>query len=202
MIMDEVRSLETNEADDNIRLLLEILLEQIVWVDPSVALDQVWSLKPHTRASSLNTVFTEWSLIDIDGAIAAAMELETTWKLSSLQSIFQSRSDLPYSELKELATKWNVVEVLNTVTIKNTIAEMMDRPKDAIDFLLNSNIPRHHKAKFSTAIVSHWIQRRGLDEQALMFSVCQELLTQDQLLFSELVPLVAALNPNRAWNTY
>ena len=201
-LIDDIMSIESVGTNRRTSIVQGLLFERLVWLEPSVALDHVWRLNPKNWAASLSNVFTEWSLTDIDGAMAAASTLEPVWKLSAFQAIFESRGELSHSVLQALATKWNANEILNVITVKKAVVEMIDRPKEAIKYILNAEIARYNKVEFVTAVVDHWIENKGVAEQVPMLSVCVELITQDQLSFSHLVPLVATLDPKGLGNIY
>lgn len=198
-LLEEIERVNKAETTYNISIVQEVLFERLVRIAPKVALDRVWNEDPTTWAALVNIVFSEWSLINIDDAMAAAAALDNGWKPRAFQVIFENRKDLTNSQLQEIARKWDSLDILNIVTVQKTVFETIDRPKEAIEYILNAEIPQHDRVQFITKIVSHWVEHAGVEEQERMFSVCYDLLTQDELSYSHLVLIVSSLNPSEAW---
>lgn len=198
-LLEEIDRVNEAETTYNISIVQEVLFERLVRIAPKVALNRVWDEDPTAWAALVKIVFSEWSLINIDDAMAAAAALDNGWKPRAFQVIFENRRDLTNSQLQEIARKWDSLDILNLVTVQKTVFEMIDRPMEAIEYILNAEIPQHHRVQFITKIVSHWVEHAGVEEQERMFSVCFDLLAQDEFFYSHLVPIVSSLSPSEAW---
>lgn len=198
-LLEEIERVSEAETTYNISIVQEVLFERLVRIAPKVALNRVWDEDPTAWAALVKIVFSEWSLINIDDAMAAAAALDNGWKPRAFQVIFENRRDLTNSQLQEIARKWDSLDILNIVTVQKTVFEMIDRPMEAIEYILNAEIPQQHRVQFITKIVSHWVEHAEVEEQERMFSVCFDLLAQDEFFYSHLVPIVSSLSPSEAW---
>lgn len=183
-LLEEIDRVNEAETTYNISIVQEVLFERLVRIAPKVALNRVWDEDPTAWAALVKIVFSEWSLINIDDAMAAAAALDNGWKPRAFQVIFENRRDLTNSQLQEIARKWDSLDILNLVTVQKTVFEMIDRPMEAIEYILNAEIPQHHRVQFITKIVSHWVEHAGVEEQERMFSVA--LICSHKMNFSTL----------------
>ena len=76
------------------RVVKALVFERLADIDPSMALEHVLDLPSHSRIESLESVFQEWALSDLEAAVAAAIQLAHPLSNVALQTILKARNDL------------------------------------------------------------------------------------------------------------
>lgn len=89
--LQQSMSIESKIARNVVRTLV---FERLADIDPHMALEHVLDLPGQHRIESLETVYREWALSDLDAAIAAGIELAYPLSNVALQTILQTRNDL------------------------------------------------------------------------------------------------------------
>ena len=71
-----------------------LVFERLVDLDPNKALKHALDLQGQQQIASLQTIFREWALLDMDGAVAAGKSLDHLFARVALRSVVLTRSDL------------------------------------------------------------------------------------------------------------
>lgn len=108
-------SIESKIARNVVRTLV---FERLADIDPSMALEHVLDLPGQHRIESLETVYREWALADLDAAIAAGIELAYPLSNVALQTILQTRNDLSDKIRRDIGSRFG-----DTYSVERVIAE-------------------------------------------------------------------------------
>ena len=81
----------------------ELLAQRLASTDPVHALQKVLILPMSQARGSMQAVFREWSLADLNSAIEYVKSMNKAFKLAALETILRTREDLPIDERKKIA---------------------------------------------------------------------------------------------------
>ena len=88
----------------NLRSRLQTaIVQKLTILDPQQSLEIALDVPTLNRSRLVEAVFKEWFISDLDEAIKTASTLDYSARLVALKTLFQTRDDLPSSELQNLA---------------------------------------------------------------------------------------------------
>ena len=90
------------ESETKRQAVHSIVFERLADIDPDMALKHALDLRGQRRIQSLETVFQEWALSDLDGAIAAGTRLAHPYANVALRRILRTRSDFSEKMRREI----------------------------------------------------------------------------------------------------
>lgn len=122
---EQAQNLETSNIRDEIQ---DVIIQRWSVLDPMAALDVIESDAPEARKQVLfESVFHEWSLIDLENASNHVGNLEKDAKLRAVASIVKAREDMTYKQRREFARQfeceWVAIDVLRKMTNSIVIAK-------------------------------------------------------------------------------
>lgn len=191
-----------------------VIVQKFAAVDPKLALTKIGNLPRERRQPLISTVFSEWSLIDLDEAIAHANTLEESKQYAALRGMLDSQDSVSHDAKKELA---NQLEIDLNVFEQRVFTEVISEEWESLIADERSNLA--HTADL-IRLAHQWIEQSGLEviahideslndtmlKKAVIGSVLQRaLLTDPQetlqqvLVFENELRELVLENLARAW---
>ncbi len=100
------------------------IVQRFATVDPKKALSAISTMPTERRNPLTSTVFGEWSLINLDEAIAHAKTLEASKQYAALQGILDSQEDLSMDVKEDIATQLDIdLNVLEQQAFTESISQ-------------------------------------------------------------------------------
>lgn len=136
MIDAEISELDglLNELDlidePRLRAAIEVAtIQKIALANPAHALASIDKLKSDHKNRLVETVFQEWSVKDLDGAMDHAQELTDSEQFAALEGLIQSRRDLTNTRLREIASRLgNELRALDEIAL-SIVDEAVEDPE-------------------------------------------------------------------------
>ena len=115
---EQTQTIETSSIRDEIQ---DVIIQRWSVLDPVAALDVIENEELETRKQLLfESVFREWSLIDLENAVSHIGNLETDAKHRAVASIVNTREDMTHKQRREIARQldceWVAIDVLRKTT--------------------------------------------------------------------------------------
>ncbi|MYD45967.1 MAG: hypothetical protein F4W92_06420 [Gammaproteobacteria bacterium] len=181
-------------------LVQNFLFEQLTKLDPNRALSHVWRQADHRWDDLLFIVFGKWATTNVEAALEATSTLESRFKSNAVQAILIRRTDLTDSERSEIAQILENDFKTNMVLSETRILQLLNRPKDAWNMLLNDRVSNDAQADLFVQVASAWISLNGVDGYVPVFqSLCALDESYRHKLTNSVVRRIVVANPQLAW---
>lgn len=148
--------------------ILTIMFEYLTQSSPEDALECVWMYDEHRRAALITTVFGNWSKIEVQQSIEAAMVLNSPYREIAIDAILVSGS-LSQDDLSVLTSVDRFEQVLSNQDQKNVVFELLDhQPQKAFDLLVNDDIKDFEQTELFSQVVDRLYEVEGLSVIAML----------------------------------
>ncbi|MCY3540443.1 MAG: hypothetical protein OXH31_00830 [Gammaproteobacteria bacterium] len=168
----------------------KVILRNLTVINPQHALRYVDEVSIFQRDALLTTVFSEWALSNLDGAIKAAGTLEGSRRDVALQTILHSRDDLSEGERRSIALQLNDEEMFLRLVSDTKVAQSISEPKKAWNTLLNDDVDDSEQKQSLALVAQAWLTQTGFDVLSAIYSEIE-----DSRIRSNLVSLIAKVDP-------
>lgn len=176
-----------------------LLFATLARLDPKLALELVWETEQVNWNEFFTTVVEAWVSIDSQLAMQTGSELGEPWKSKAFRTILQTRQGSSDAEWIELAESFGATKILNELTFKNQIDEVIDEPRAAFELILQADIPDYRKSEMATLITKRWIESEDTHDISSMLSLVYELFSEEQYQWRLVVSTLAATDPKLVW---
>lgn len=137
--------------------------QKIASIDPDMGLEVAMEYPVPVRTGLLTGVFQEWSLTNLDNAIASALTLDKPSAHQVLQAILHTRSDLSNGERLEIAKKLGRDEIAIEIISAQTTDSLIDKPREAWNALMQDGIDNAYQMRHFREISRVWAEIEGFD---------------------------------------
>ncbi|MCY4143488.1 MAG: hypothetical protein OXG08_07375 [Gammaproteobacteria bacterium] len=172
--------------------------QRLADIDPYMALEVSLGVPMSIRASLLTGVYQEWSLANLDDAVASVQTLDTPMMQAALQTILETRSDLSDSRRREIASQFGREEFAYGLIAKQVATSLAERPEDAWNALLDDGMDDVYQLRELREVSLAWAERNGIAVLNEVHSALNE--PRDRWLRTELTSNVVELDPQAAFN--
>lgn len=193
---------DSDELIEGQRLVLaqNFLFEHLAKINPNHALTKVWSQAEHRWEELLSVVFGTWALSSLNDAVNAASKLEGSFRSVAVRAILVDRTDITDVERSEIAQILDNEFIANVILSETMVMQLLHRPSDAWDVVLNDSVSDDTQADLLGHIASAWISMEGVDGYVPVFRrLCALDGSYRSKLTTSVIRRVAAANPQRAW---
>ncbi|MCY4142806.1 MAG: hypothetical protein OXG08_03830 [Gammaproteobacteria bacterium] len=139
------------------------IVQRLTAIDPIAALAAIAELPGNRHDALAATIFGEWSLIDIDGAVAHAATLDGEQKLASLSGIFASREDLSKDERDEISGRIGLPTVPEVESDSLVSGFQSMQPELRWETLVGDDLPNASQTAVLIRIAHQWVDESGFD---------------------------------------
>lgn len=108
-------------------------------------------------------VFAEWSVSDLDAAVASIGNLDNKHQRVALKSLLSTRDDLPDSRRQELARSFEAEELAARLTNESQTFEFLEDPESAWNALTSDGFDLVAQLDLATGIASQWMEQSGFE---------------------------------------
>ena len=161
----------------------ETLVELLARMSPEEAVASLDDFGEHRRHALLRAVFTHWSIVNLERALSAALNLPRADQSYVLNTIFAEQTSLSIDDLSALSSKLNFETELDAWTKELDTYEMLDQePAKAFDLLNSDAIDDMRQIDLYLQVVEKWFQLDGvkilpqIDSAGLVGGLSGELL--------------------------
>ena len=164
---EELRKLleqSKNIPSPNQRLYVQsAIFQRFASLDPQEALDRVDDVNWQHRDVMLARIFAEWSISDLDAAVASLGNLSRKRQIVALESILRTRDDLSDSHRQELAQNFGARELAVRLMNESQTLEHLHDPEAAWNALTSDSFDLISQYDLATSIAEQWMEQDGLE---------------------------------------
>ena len=198
-LLSQLKKADKSTIHDSIQ---EAVIQKIAQRDPIHALASIESVPRVRKRALTDTIFAEWSAMDLDSAIEHARKLSEPQRIAALEGVIQSRRDLSNLRLQEIGRQLgNESRVLDEVA-HSMVGEPIENPRqlwnslDAKfdDWMTLSTARKRQMVDVATA----FIDQQGADGlQEILTSLSRS--TDRVAILGEIFNQIAVHDSNRAF---
>ncbi len=138
------------------------LVGRLTQQDPQAGLELVWKF-PRTQWSELvSVVFNEWSIIDLEDAFSASLELRSSLQDTALRSLITTRTDITNDRWLALGIEYDLDETVRSLLREQEAMTLLASPLDAIRLLREDYVPDELQYDLRKKFAKTAIQRKGI----------------------------------------
>ena len=196
--LDELLSRSNNIERSSIRTNIQTLVvRKLTTVDPYRALRWIADIPRVRRAPLLESVFYEWSLINLSEAVVGAHSLHGSDKRVALDTILSTRDDLSTSALLNIARELGLEgRALLQLSINQTFKRLED-PVSAWNELVKDEVDDGMQLDLLKLVASAWYKEDGLD--VLLRAAELFPSAKDRVALSEVIEGVVGIHLDEAF---
>lgn len=171
------------------------IVRKLASQDPSEALRQVQALPDSDWTSMIYELFQEWSVSNLDGAVAGAATLTRLQRDTALKAILETRSKLPPTEFRRIGRRLGNEILALRLSAAIETSELMAQPQQAWNLILNDETNDALQSDLLIEVVEAWKNQDGL---AIITYILEANLADTELQDS-LVRAVVESDPQSAF---
>ncbi|MYC25107.1 MAG: hypothetical protein F4X56_04215 [Gammaproteobacteria bacterium] len=133
-----------------------LVFERLVDLDPNMALKHALDLQGQQQIDSLQTVFREWALLDMDAAIAAGKSLDHLFATVALRSVVLARNDLSETMRHDIEHHLGDDNFIQTVIAEEPIWLQTQNPEEAWRMAIGDGKQLTDKVGLLASIAEVW----------------------------------------------
>ncbi|MCY3541924.1 MAG: hypothetical protein OXH31_08485, partial [Gammaproteobacteria bacterium] len=147
------------EKDQDVADVQNQLIESIARIDPEVALDRIWKFKFDRWNSLVSSVFTEWTFLNLDGALQTAATLVGTPRRTAFKTILETVSDT--AEVLKIAESIGIVKDVEFARIELEVVQSLHDPHRAFDIVFSDTLNDVEQERLLITVAESWASREG-----------------------------------------
>lgn len=182
-------------TSSNQRLYVQsAIFQRFASLDPQEALLHVEDVNWQHRDVMLARIYAEWSISDLDAAVASLGNLSKKRQMVALESILRTRDDLSDSHRQELAQNFGARELAVRLMNESQTFEHLDDPEAAWNALTSDSFDLISQYDLATSIAEQWMEQHGLE----VFPRVIESITDNpgfEIFLAGLIDRATATNP-------
>jgi len=141
----------------------DVILRHLTAINPQTALTFVVEESTFRSEEPLRSVFSEWSLLQLDEAIEAASNLSGSLHSVALEAILETRDDLPDSRRRTIAIQLEGEEIFLKLLSDAAAFESMAEPNESWEILLNDEVTDYLQLDSLTKVAEAWREQIGFE---------------------------------------
>lgn len=150
---------ESKEIEPSVQLTAQrVILERLASLDPILAMSRAESMVP----ALTTTVFFQWSLTDLNEAIAYANSLDQTRKDAALRGILTSRNDLPEEVRIEIGKQFDNEQLARSTINSANLGEYLKSPGDSWNEIIKEAQHDPLQIGLLHTLAQRWFEQEGL----------------------------------------
>ena len=158
-LVAEVATSDTTVSQTGVPLYL---MGKLAQQDPQVGIELVWKFPRHNWGDLVTVVFSEWSIINLEEAITASLELRNELRDTALRSIIETRTDVANERWLALGSEHDQAEALRNLVREQEAMVLLDTPLDAIRLLQEDDVSDGLQVDLRAKFARTAIQREGI----------------------------------------
>ena len=170
------------------------IFQRFTSLDPQEALRRLEDVNWQHRDVMLARIFAEWSISDLDAAVASLGNLSRKRQMVALESILRTRDDLSDTHRQELAQDFGARELAVRLMNESQTLEYLDDPEAAWNALTSDGFDLVSQIELATSIAEQWMEQSGVE----VFSRVIESITDNpgfDIFLAGLIDRATATNP-------
>lgn len=196
-LLDEVRD---TTVDRQSQVVQELALSELARRDPHSALDRVWVAKRYRWRDLVGQVFGEWSVQNLEEAIAMANSLEGPLKHNAITSILSRRDDLTDAQRLTLAESHGFEILAKLVISDERAVRLSNQPQVALQLLLDDEVDDDSQTSLLAELATNWVYQEGADAYVPLFKALHDTQSYSLQLLHAITEQLVQNNPREVWD--
>ena len=172
----------------------EVILRSLTAINPQEAFRRIDEVSILQSDAALKIVFSEWAVSHLEGATKAAATLVSSQRNVALQTILETRDDLPENERLSIARQLESETTFLRLLSDSKVSENLGDPEGSWEILLNDNVDDILQTETLTKVAEAWREQIGLE----VLSKIYQIGVEEYRIRSPLVEAIAQGDPESA----
>lgn len=151
------------ERNSRREIAQDAILRHMTAINPQTAFTYVEEISTFQAVEPIRSVFSEWSILQLDDAIAAATTLSDSRRSVALEAILETRDDLPDSRRRRIAIQLDGEETFLKRLSDAAAFKSMAEPNESWEILLNDEVTDYLQLDSLILVAEAWREQIGLD---------------------------------------
>ena len=140
-----------------------VILQRLAQLKPRNALSRLEGLNDQHTGEFIESIFSEWSRLNLEEAVSHAVLMDENGKFSALSSILAERSDLSEEKRREVARRLGNEQYAINLIVQEKVSDSTLDPRDAWYELVNELQNDFLQSQTLIDIANAWVTKSGLD---------------------------------------
>ena len=190
-----------NIARENHRKITQhAILQNLTATNPQEALRIVEGGSKFQTNDLLHSVFSQWSVTQLDAAITVASTFEAPQRKIALQAILEIRDDLSESKRRSIAVQLGDDEHYLKLVSDSRASQNLAEPKKSWDILVNDEVDNSLQQESLTIVAAAWFEQDGFEVLSKIFTQFQDNTSVSEVIRQRLVRVLVKMDPAGALN--
>lgn len=151
------------ERTSHRKIVQDAVLRHLTAINPQTAFTYIEENSTFHSAELLRSVFSEWSLLQLNEAIEAATTLSGSRRSVALKAILETRDDLPEGKRRTIAIQLDGEETFLKRLSDAAAFKSMAEPNESWEILLNDEVTDYLQLDSLILVAEAWREQIGLD---------------------------------------
>ena len=188
------------ERGNHRKIAQNAILQSLTTINPREALRSVEDVSAFHTDALLMSVFSQWSVSQIDGAIEAAATVSAPRRKIALQAILETRDDLTESERHSIAIQLKEEELYLKFVSDAKASHSISEPKESWDILVNDDVDNSLQEESLAIVAEAWCEQDGFEVLSNIYAEFEDLTRKSDLVRVHLVRAIAHVDLYGALN--
>ena len=176
------------------------ILQNLTATNPQEALRIIAGVSKFQTNDLLHSVFSQWSVSELDGAVSAATTFAAPQRRVALQAILGTRDDLSESKRRSIAVQLGGEEHYLKLVSDSKASQNLAEPKKSWDILVNDEVDNSLQEESLTIVAEAWFKQDGFEILSKIFTEFQDNTHPSEVILQRLVHELAKVDPAGALN--
>lgn len=168
--------------DSHRKIAQHVILRYLTAKDPHEAFRLIDEVSIFQTEAALTTVFSEWAVLHLEGAIEAAATMVSSQRRVALEAILETRDDLPENSLRSIARQLDSEDTFLKMVSEVEVSKSIDDPKESWEILLNDDVDDALQMETLVFVATVWYEQIGFEVLSKIYSEIEDYTSQRQLL--------------------
>ena len=152
------------------KIAQDVILRKLTAMNPKDALRYLDDVSIFQTDALLRTVFSEWAVVHLDGAIETASTLVASRRNVALEAILETRDDLSENERRTIAMQLKREEIYQKLISDAKALKSIAKPQESWDLLLSDNVDDSLQTGTLAMVAEAWQEQIGFEVLSKIYS--------------------------------
>lgn len=190
-LIELIRLCGKSESSTRVHEAQELLIGKLSTTLPDKALQEVWSFPRSRWKSLLEIVFDEWMVLDANGALRAADDLDEPLRSTLLRTIFSDPTVLSNQDLEEVAIGMGFGTFWDYQIRAADALQYLQDPQKAWDSVIGDSISDEEQEALLVQIAGFWIHEGDFE---VIDHLLEDLLNVNYRMFDRILASIVSLD--------